>query len=730
MSIPLWIGKYLPLLDLPQHLAIATVFLRHADPTWTLAPYFEPQPWELTPYWGHYVALVGLGRFMPVDTAARVFLTLYVMALPFAAMALARALGRTARMGLLALPLALNANLYYGFIAYCASTVLLFWAIALLARQVEAPSLPRAAGIAALAAAIFFTHVQSFAFLLLAAPLLAACGNAPVKGVRRAWPLVPATLGLFLPWLYLSTTPQPGADRYFPALDETRSTYASTWERLAGIPGNIAGSFQDASDDALLATWALAVGAAALASRGEAGPAPDRRALALLLAALACYFLPAPLHPGPVEHLAALRLAGRPAPAAARPQRAAVDPRPRALPRRPHLGQRGVAPPGVRPRGGALREGAVEDPAGGQGPRPGLRDPRRGHGALAVPPLRAIRGRAGRRGGRPLVHREQPDAGAAPARGAGARPQVGIPARSTTTCTGGSSTTSSCGARPSTPSRCGPARTPWRRSTAAATGASTGGGSSTTPPGRGARPSWPIIGQEEPPWPTAARRCARRSTETAASPRRSTSRSSAYAPGSPERAELKARLKAMAGERVDIPLVIGGQGGSHRRDRHRDATRPRHVLADWHKARAGARRAGHRRRRRTRTASGPNWPWEDRARGPPEGGRAPDHDLAATINAATMLGQSKTAFQAEIDAACERIDFWRFNPAYAQELVRRAAAVRPHDVEPARLPPAGGLRLRGHAVQLHVHRRQPPHRARAHGQHRALEAGLHGGALR
>jgi hypothetical protein len=291
LSIPLWVGKYLPLLDLPQHLAIATVFLRHADPTWTLAPYYEPQPWELTPYWGHYVALVGLGRFMSVETAARVFLTLYVVALPFSAMALASALGRPARMGLLALPLALNANLYYGFIAYCASTVLLFWALALLARQVEAPSLPRAAGIAALAAAIFFTHVQSFAFLLLAAPLLAACGDAPLKRARRAWPLVPATLGLFLPWLYLSTTPQPGADRYFPALDETRSTYASTWERLVALPDSIAGSFQDRSDDALLMTWALAVGAAALAGRGEAGPVSDRRALALLLAAAACYFL-------------------------------------------------------------------------------------------------------------------------------------------------------------------------------------------------------------------------------------------------------------------------------------------------------------------------------------------------------------------------------------------------------------------------------------------------------
>ena len=56
-----------------------------------------------------------------------------------------------------------------------------------------------------------------------------------------------------------------------------------------------------------------------------------------------------------------------------------------------------------------------------------------------------------------------------------------------------------------------------------------------------------------------------------------------------------------------------------------------------------------------------------------------------TLNAATMLGQSKTAFQAEIDAACELIDFWRFNPAYAQELYDEQPISRPLDVEPARL---------------------------------------------
>src|SRR5688572_4819385 len=202
MAAPLWVGRFLPLLDLPQHLAITTVLLRHDDPAWLLSAYFEPQRGELTPYWAHYLALEWLGHLMPVDIAARVFLSLYVFALPWASMALARALGRPPALGLFAIPLSLNANVYYGFIAFCWSVVALLWALALLARQLDAPRAARAAGLGLLAGALFFTHVQSFAFLLLAAALLACVGDAPAwRRAVRAWPLAPATLVLFLPWL-------------------------------------------------------------------------------------------------------------------------------------------------------------------------------------------------------------------------------------------------------------------------------------------------------------------------------------------------------------------------------------------------------------------------------------------------------------------------------------------------------------------------------------------------
>jgi 1-pyrroline-5-carboxylate dehydrogenase len=92
-----------------------------------------------------------------------------------------------------------------------------------------------------------------------------------------------------------------------------------------------------------------------------------------------------------------------------------------------------------------------------------------------------------------------------------------------------------------------------------------------------------------------------------------------------------------------------------------------HVLADWHKASAEHVTQAIEAARDARREWA-NWPWEDRAAVFLKAAELLATTWRATLNAATMLGQSKTVFQAEIDAACELTDFWRFNPAYAQEL--------------------------------------------------------------
>ncbi len=144
----------------------------------------------------------------------------------------------------------------------------------------------------------------------------------------------------------------------------------------------------------------------------------------------------------------------------------------------------------------------------------------------------------------------------------------------------------------------------------------------------------------------------------------------AYAPGSPERESLKRRLESMASERIEIPLVIGGE--DVRSSDTRPAVMPHdhgHVLADWHRGGADhARRAVDAARDAQREWA--NWPWEDRAAVFLKAAELLSTTWRDTLNAATMLGQSKTAHQAEIDAACELIDFFRFNVHFAEQLYR------------------------------------------------------------
>jgi 1-pyrroline-5-carboxylate dehydrogenase len=141
-----------------------------------------------------------------------------------------------------------------------------------------------------------------------------------------------------------------------------------------------------------------------------------------------------------------------------------------------------------------------------------------------------------------------------------------------------------------------------------------------------------------------------------------------YAPKSAERAELKARLDAMSKEQVDIPIIIGGK--EIRTGKTAKTVMPfahRHVLAEYHMAEpchvTQAMTAALAARREWSA-----WPWEDRAAVLLRAAELLSTSWRATVNAATMLGQGKTVFQAEIDAACELIDFLRFNCQYAQEL--------------------------------------------------------------
>ncbi|QSX79068.1 L-glutamate gamma-semialdehyde dehydrogenase [Agrilutibacter solisilvae] len=143
-----------------------------------------------------------------------------------------------------------------------------------------------------------------------------------------------------------------------------------------------------------------------------------------------------------------------------------------------------------------------------------------------------------------------------------------------------------------------------------------------------------------------------------------------YAPGTAERASLKRALADLSANRVEMPLVIDG------RDVHTgrmgQAVMPHrhaHVLGTFHQGGAAEVDAAIEAALRARR----DWaalPWEARAAVFLKAADLLQGPYRDVLNAATMLGQSKTCHQAEIDSACELIDFFRFNVAFYEQLLR------------------------------------------------------------
>jgi 1-pyrroline-5-carboxylate dehydrogenase len=151
-----------------------------------------------------------------------------------------------------------------------------------------------------------------------------------------------------------------------------------------------------------------------------------------------------------------------------------------------------------------------------------------------------------------------------------------------------------------------------------------------------------------------------------------------YALGSPERAALEQKIKELAGDRADLTMTIGGQqrqaGGQLI-----DVVQPhnhRHVLGQLRNATPADVAAAIEAARQ----AAPGWralSFDDRAAIFLKAADLLAGPWRQTINAATVLGQSKSAYQAEIDAACELIDFWRYNVHYARRLLAEQPASAP-----------------------------------------------------
>jgi 1-pyrroline-5-carboxylate dehydrogenase len=141
-----------------------------------------------------------------------------------------------------------------------------------------------------------------------------------------------------------------------------------------------------------------------------------------------------------------------------------------------------------------------------------------------------------------------------------------------------------------------------------------------------------------------------------------------YAPGTPERTALKAKLNELASQELEIPLLIGGE--EVRTGRTAKNVMPHkhgHTLATCHWAGAAEIESAIRAAKEARKEWA-SWHWEERATVVLRAAELLSTTWRDTLNAATMLCQSKTPHQAEIDAVCELIDFYRFNVQFAERI--------------------------------------------------------------
>ena len=272
-ATPFWAGRFLPFLDLPQHLGLAAVVARFDDPSTAFARYYEIDR-SVTPYWGYYGAMWMLARVVPLELANRLLFTAYGIGTPLASAYLLASFGRDRRWAAFAVPLAFGTNLFFGFATFLLSIPLFLVALGLAERHLadDRVRARHALSLALTAAAVFLFHAQTY--LLLGAcvlVLLAAHARGARGTLARAVPFLPS-LALFASWAWprFVRPERAGVEehtvlhRTYGALGGLGARFEPWGDVVRKLPERLFGSFTDGSDASIGLTLA-AVFAVALA---------------------------------------------------------------------------------------------------------------------------------------------------------------------------------------------------------------------------------------------------------------------------------------------------------------------------------------------------------------------------------------------------------------------------------------------------------------------------------
>jgi hypothetical protein len=210
-AVPLWSSTFLPFQDAPQHVAAVRVLADYGDATFAFQRWFEVDL-RRSQYLGFYLPAAALAKLVGPQAACRIVLTLIVFALPAACWLLLRSFGRDTRLSVFAPAAFHTVPLYMGFFNFVISVPAAVAAVALVERELRAPSRHRAVLLGVAATALFWLHPSAVAFVLGAAAVLAVTSARPRhRMVRAMMPLLPAAV-LLGGWAALAHVARPDAD--------------------------------------------------------------------------------------------------------------------------------------------------------------------------------------------------------------------------------------------------------------------------------------------------------------------------------------------------------------------------------------------------------------------------------------------------------------------------------------------------------------------------------------
>jgi hypothetical protein len=291
--IPLWVPRYLPLLDLPNHIDAIAIWHRYYDPSWRYSEFYDLQL-PPVPYWGYFFPVHVLAYLFPIEVANKIYLSIYALALPVGCLILAVRMGRSPWLAIFTWPLVFNMNFMFGFITCCAGFAELPFCIVALDLFLETPTRKRAIALFVMTTLLYFTHVLPWMYFGVAAFFLAFCHGWHPRRILAA-------AGLMLPSLAIAILGWKATKTGFSDIKHSGSLqFEAKWEKmqqlLQDFPNRLLTMWQtdDKSDWFLLVIgclWLLVV----LSSRDDDEKRPGfkwRLEMLFFLALLATFELP------------------------------------------------------------------------------------------------------------------------------------------------------------------------------------------------------------------------------------------------------------------------------------------------------------------------------------------------------------------------------------------------------------------------------------------------------